>query len=122
MIVKLVRDKDHKGWSGEYDDSNARYSPVNSLPGKQLALTCKLHEEASEIARAPTDPAEYADLLEVMLELARLNGVPWSDIEKALLEKREARGAFRRGNIYIQDEVEREAWDHGYPTDDASAG
>lgn len=75
--------------------------PVNSRPGKQLALLLKLHEEAEEIGRHATDPAEYADLLEVMLELMRVNNVSWAQVEEALLAKRERLGGFRMGMIWV---------------------
>lgn len=93
-LVKLVRDN-VQPLEGE------EIRPANTWVGKQLALKDKLHEEAAEVCRDPDDPAEYADLLEVLLEMARHNGVSWSSIEGALLRKREEKGAFRRGMIWI---------------------
>lgn len=95
MKVKLVRDK-----MAERDGEVIQ--PVNTRSGKHALLLLKLHEEAEEIARAATDPEEYADLLEAMLELARMNGVTWPSIEEALLKKREERGGFRRGMVMIR--------------------
>jgi predicted house-cleaning noncanonical NTP pyrophosphatase (MazG superfamily) len=93
MKTKLVRDKITEGPN--------KIRPCNSDEGKQLALCLKLHEEAGEIADCPSDPSEYADMLEVMLELARLNGVNWSHIEKALVQKRKVLGGFRKGHVLI---------------------
>ncbi len=67
----------------------------------------KLHEESEEIARDATEPAEYADLLEVMLELMRINDVSWHSVEDALRHKRAERGAFRLGRIWIKDMEKR---------------
>ncbi len=97
MRVKLVRDCMTIGQGGI-----AR--PANSLAGKHLALLLKLHEEAEEIGRAAHDPTEYADLLETLFELMRINGVRWAQVEKALLAKRKELGGFRRGRIWVKDE------------------
>lgn len=105
MKVKLIRDK-----LGERRDDTRH---ANSVEGRHLALCLKLHEEASEIAECAVDPDEYADLLEVMLELARLNGVSWASIERSFLRKREERGGFRRGMIMTRQHCE-----HGILRDD----
>ncbi len=85
MRVKLIRDR-------MVCTQGGRTQSVNSLAGRQLALVAKLHEEAEEIATGATDASEYADLLEVMIELAHINRVPWSEIERVALEKRAERG------------------------------
>lgn len=95
--VKLVRDKIDR--VGRALEPGEVLRPANSTSGKRMLLQAKLHEEAAEIAMDPADPAEYADLLEVLLELARTNGVAWADIEAALLRKREERGGFKRGLV-----------------------
>lgn len=97
MRVKLIRDRMVTSQGG-------RVQAANSLAGKHLALVAKLHEETEEIAKDATDPAEYADLLETMLELARINRVPWPEIETAMAKKRRERGGFRVGRIWIVDE------------------
>ena len=96
MKAKLVRDK-----SGPVKDGCC--ATANSLQGKHMALLLKLHEEASEIADAATDPNEYADVLEVLLELAKINEVSWDSIEEALLAKREKLGGFRMAQIWSED-------------------
>lgn len=92
MTVKLVRD-------GQVPHADGRSAPANSWAGKQLALTAKMHEEVGEIADDPTNPYEYADLLEAMLEMAHSNNVPWGEIEAAVLHKRGLKGGFRKGMI-----------------------
>lgn len=95
MKVKMVRDK-MTGCDG------AVVQPINTRSGKHALLLLKLHEEIEEIAGAATDPEEYADLLEALLELARMNRVSWTSIEQALLKKREERGGFRRGMVMVR--------------------
>lgn len=94
MRVKLVRDKIK-------EVRTTKIRPANSREGKQLALCLKLHEEAAEIAADPTDPEEYGDLLEVMMELARINGVSWNDVLMAQEEKRTWKGGFRQGRVQV---------------------
>lgn len=96
--VKLVRDHIQRAFTRQLNEGDT-LSPANTVFGKRVLLQQKLHEEAAEIADNPGDPAEYADLLEAMLELAKTNGVPWADIEKAVLQKREERGGFRRAMV-----------------------
>ena len=96
MRVKLVRDL------VECRDDSEEIRPANSRAGKTALLCLKLHEEAQEISDAPWDPVEYADLLEVMLELMRLNGVTPDALETAVLEKRSRLGAFRRGRTLVR--------------------
>lgn len=95
--VKLVRDDINP------TESEGRVQPANSRAGMHILLVAKLHEEAAEIADAATDPEEYADLLEVMLRLARLNGVSWASIEEAMIDKRRRRGAFERGCVFVME-------------------
>ena len=65
-------------------------------------LLAKLHEEADELASAssPTQVRdELADILEVVLSIARLRGFSDRDIEAAMLEKRADRGGFDAGLV-----------------------
>ena len=89
MSSKLVRDK-HVAGAGE------RVRPANTRAGQHLAITQKLHEEVCELADDPTDLGEYADVLELLQELARQNGVDWRDVEKVQCDKRAERGGFRK--------------------------
>ncbi len=100
MRVKMIRDK--------LEPTVGAVRPVNSLPGRQLALIAKLHEEVEGIAKDATDPAEYAELLEAMMELMRINKVPWGKVEQAFRERRADQGGLRKGQIWVLDEVVRE--------------
>lgn len=97
MRVKLVRDKVVTELK-----QGEELIPANTLPGKIALLLLKMHEEVQELAREPQDPQEYADVLEVLLEIARLQGVPWAAVEAAFEEKRKAVGAFRMGKVLVQ--------------------
>lgn len=96
MRVKLVRDL------VERLDDEEEIRSANSRAGKTALLCLKMHEEAQEISHAPWDPAEYADLLEVLSELMRLNGVDLDDVVVAGLEKRRRLGAFYRGRTLVR--------------------
>lgn len=102
MRAKLVRD--HCAAVVEAPDRDDQtVAPENSLAWKHMALLLKLHEEVDEISRAATDPEEYGDLLEAMMELAKINAVSWDDILEAMCRKREERGGFKRGMIWTVD-------------------
>lgn len=69
----------------------------------RAALHAKLHEEATELAAA-TGPAvaeELADLHEVLLAIANLDGIPWAGVESIAHYKRQERGAFT-SRFYLQ--------------------
>ncbi len=93
MQAKLVRDQCGAVLDGECQ-------PVSTEAEYQMALVLKLHEEAQEIAGAPDDPEEYADLLEAMLALADLNSVSGDDILEALCVKRTTVGGFEDCQIW----------------------
>lgn len=63
-------------------------------------LAAKMHEEAAEIARDPNDINEYADLLEVMEELASRHGISLVQIRAAQLAKKLERGGFSENRTY----------------------
>ncbi len=94
--AKLVRDK------VQPRDELETVQSANSEAGRHIALCLKLHEEAAEIASKPADPFEYADLLETMLELARLHGLHPEHIYEAFRSKREVKGGFRMARIWTQ--------------------
>lgn len=96
MIAKLVRDRADAVKAGQCQ-------AANSLPGKHMALLLKLHEEVEEISRDASRPYEYADMLEVLFELARINNVSWGSIEAEIICKRAAKGAFREAQIWTAD-------------------
>lgn len=103
MKVKLVRDNIAKIAPPDGTDIAGRtIRPANGLEGKHILLCAKLHEEAAEIVDDPKDPAEYADLLEVMEELARINGVSWRKILSVKKKKHAERGGFRKGLVMVK--------------------
>lgn len=96
MKVKLVRDKISARGPREV------VRPCNTPAGLHALLVAKLHEEAQEVADDASCAEEYGDLLEVMMRLAELNGVPWTDILVARDEKRREKGGFDRGLVLIR--------------------
>ena len=99
MFIKLIRDKLSANENGPNKEGHA-----NTVLGKQALLFNKLYEEIAEIAADPTDPYEYADVLEALFELARINKVPIETILKCMQQKRRQSGGFREGK-YIYHEV-----------------
>lgn len=96
MKAKLIRDK----CPAVYDES-AEVTACDSDSEYQMALVLKMHEEIGEIAKAPNDAVEYADLLEAMLALASSQDVEGTDILQALIAKRLVLGGFEDGLILI---------------------
>jgi predicted house-cleaning noncanonical NTP pyrophosphatase (MazG superfamily) len=88
-LVKLVRDK-----VGARHGETVR--PANSKEGRHALLLLKAHEEVQEVARAPEDPVEYGDVLEVLMQLAHENGVHWPTVLLEMERKRERLGGFER--------------------------
>lgn len=98
MKVKMVRDK---CGTGERPDGR-RYVTHQVLgPIRRLLLVQKMHEEVQEIAEAPTDPFEYADVLELLMELAASVDLSWDDVERARRSKRKERGGFEYGLVQV---------------------
>lgn len=60
------------------------------------ALRQKLSEEVQEYLLSG-ETEELADILEVVMALARTQGAPWEEVERILKEKRAARGGFEQG-------------------------
>lgn len=44
-------------------------------------------------------PDEYADLMQVLIDLSAAFGIPWVKIEQRLMAKRAERGSFRDGVV-----------------------
>lgn len=95
MKVKLVRDNITARGPQEI------VRRCNTPAGLMGLLCAKLHEEAAEVADDPTNPEEYGDLYEVLLRMAKLNGVSWKTIEKVRLEKAAEKGAFDNGMVLV---------------------
>jgi predicted house-cleaning noncanonical NTP pyrophosphatase (MazG superfamily) len=64
-------------------------------------LSAKLHEEVAELHDSRfEDPAEYADVIEVLYALAARKGLSQADIEAVRLKKLEDKGGFTDGLIW----------------------
>jgi predicted house-cleaning noncanonical NTP pyrophosphatase (MazG superfamily) len=75
--------------------------PVTSLPEHLAFMGAKFVEERDELAAADyQDTAEYADMLQVLMDTAALAGVSWPAVEAARLAKLQERGGFLGGSIY----------------------
>lgn len=59
-----------------------------------LGLLLKLHEEVGEVTRAPRDITEYADVLQVLMDLAKHNGLSWLDVLRERELKSDESGTF----------------------------
>ncbi len=92
---KLIRDK-------LVDVIPAAEVRFERSPDVVLGFTvAKLHEELSELQHAHFgDVQEFADVLEVLLRIAAVNGMTFADIEDARLKKLEAKGGFDNGVIW----------------------
>jgi predicted house-cleaning noncanonical NTP pyrophosphatase (MazG superfamily) len=92
--VKLIRDKlEPKG--------PITCQPVPSVAIHAALLVAKLHEEVGEVAEGLTDASEYADVLQALMDLARLSGVPWKQVETELDWKLGERGGFAGGKVMV---------------------
>lgn len=96
-IPQLVRDKTVP--RPGFTEANLTVSPAMAT----ALLVAKIHSEAEEIARDVSNPEEYADVLECLLGLAKLNGIKWPDVMAALKEKRERKGALETCNLWIPE-------------------
>lgn len=74
-----------------------------------MMLINKLHEEVGEIAEKPFDVSEYADVHQVLIDLAAMNGISQGEIEIARQRKFEERGGFSQLRTIIRDERADEA-------------
>jgi predicted house-cleaning noncanonical NTP pyrophosphatase (MazG superfamily) len=72
-------------------------------PAHRMALAAKLHEEAAEVADEPKDVFEYADLIEVALQLAHFNGFSEEAVHAAMLAKRAEKGGFGYGYVMVRE-------------------
>lgn len=111
--VKLIRNK-----RGSDTPSHAAYlrkggEPYNSYVVDDaagpiaahflmLGLVAKLHEEVEEVHRALDDAEEYADVLQALFDLAKLNGISPSDIYLKLDEKEITAGGFTPGKVMVR--------------------
>lgn len=95
---KLVRDKIPEIISNDGKTSELQFASTDdaflSLLGQKLV------EESQEFIESK-DPAELADILEVMLAILHLKKISFSKLEKIRLDKRDDRGGFDKRIILI---------------------
>ncbi len=97
--VKLIRDTKDKP-----RDEFEQVKPVNSRLGHSAFLVLKMYEEVGEVASAPTDLMEYADVLEALYSFGRLHGVNPEQMELARQTKLKTVGGFTRGLVFSRRE------------------
>ncbi len=95
---KLVRDK-----IPEIIRAAGKEPVTDVIPAEKMAaaLDRKLQEEVSEFLESH-NLEEIADVLEVLHGIARNMGEEWESVERARLEKREARGGFEEGICLLE--------------------
>lgn len=89
---KLVRDR-----IPEIIEASGKTCACETLSeeGYLAALDAKLNEELAEYQESKS-PEELADLLEVMMAVAKARGCTWSEIETIRVEKAAKRGGFEK--------------------------
>lgn len=70
-----------------------------------LGLALKLHEEVGEVCRAPQDVSEYADVLQVLMDFAELNGIAWETVLRACEDKLRTSGRFINPALLWQSQL-----------------
>lgn len=68
---------------------------------KAALLVAKLLEESAELAKSMDSAEEYADVLQVLRDLAKLNGVDWGAVENKRWTKYAKLGGFSEGRFLI---------------------
>jgi len=98
---KLVRDN-----IPNIIESNGEIAITRILSDEEYKkeLEKKLYEEYNEVINSSDDDRieELADMLEVMIALAEVEGKTFDDIEKIRVLKKEKRGGFSK-RIYLED-------------------
>lgn len=76
---------------------------TSTVTGETLLteLKKKLLEEAEEFVQSSNDPAELADVLEVMEALAAAMELDWETLRQIQADKRVQRGGFQKG-IFLE--------------------
>lgn len=84
------------------DGSRVKYQVLSDTRLFQLELENKLDEELNELKDGYAIE-EFADVLEVLKEIATLRGINWSDIIDCQDKKREEKGGFSE-KIFLEYE------------------
>jgi predicted house-cleaning noncanonical NTP pyrophosphatase (MazG superfamily) len=95
-VPEILRAKGHK-------------TTTRTISGPEIlnALRAKIDEEVAEYDAAANDiqaAAELADLLEVILTLARKRGFDEAEMQRIRAEKAKLRGVFDRGCFLVETE------------------
>ena len=100
---KLIRDRVGPDTPGHKDylakglpDYEVDLAPQSLIT---ILLVGKLHEEAEEVREDQTNPEEYADVLQTLMDLAYLNGVSFSEVEYQRKLKLGKKGGFTGGKV-----------------------
>ncbi len=99
---RLIRDKVHLR-PLPADCAPYRTRVTGNESEHNMALVLKCYEEIGEVHKAMDDPAEYADVLTALFQLARNNGVTREAIFDAFTRKRDADGVFETGVIMVRE-------------------
>lgn len=93
-VAQLCRDK--------CDTPRHKHERISTIPEElmDMALIHKLHSEVSEVERDLTNPEEYGDVLDALIELADRHGITLGRIMAASHAKRERKGGFERGLLW----------------------
>lgn len=96
-IKKIIRDK----LVHVIDDKDLVKTTHPNIINKYLVE--KVQEELQEIVDSDLqDIEEYADLIQVVIDLARNNGITAKEIEEARIDKQYQKGGFRKG-IFLKE-------------------
>lgn len=80
-----------------------KYSMGDTRPASTsealLGIQAKLLEECGELVKAPKDVSEYADVLQVLNDMATLNRVDWLDVVNEACRKNSERGGFTNDKL-----------------------
>jgi predicted house-cleaning noncanonical NTP pyrophosphatase (MazG superfamily) len=92
IYKKLVRDK-----IPEKIEANNQIGEFYIFPAEEFEdeLTLKMQEEIGEYL-TDKNPEELADILEVLMELAKIRDIPFSEVETIRQEKLKERGGFSK--------------------------
>lgn len=93
--MKLVRDN-----IVNIAEDKEKFRPVKDIDELKKLAALKIREEALEVFHAKTKAEiteELADLREIMLKYAELNGIQWDDVLDKAAEKNAEKGRFDEG-------------------------
>jgi predicted house-cleaning noncanonical NTP pyrophosphatase (MazG superfamily) len=107
IINKLVRDKIPELILKNGEEGDYYQFPLG--PDYEIELINKLGEEIGEYLDSK-NPEELADILEVLMELAKIRDIPFSEIEAIRQKKLNDRGGFSK-RIFLVKVRENEKHD-----------